>query len=115
MQLSVYLLSCVFPHYRHRPKSALERGSARVSSRPGTANVEVIEETDENAPEQDPPQILKVEEMPKPPEVEEPKTEDLKLEVHDYLNTFSLLSDCADFSERHKFWRILFCFCQCRN
>ena len=65
--------------YSHRPKSALERGSARVCSRPGTANVEVIEETDENAPtpEPQPPQILKVEEPPP----EEPKEEAPKVEV----------------------------------
>lgn len=39
--------------YRHRPKSALERGGTR--SRPGTGMgmVDAIEETDENAPEPD--------------------------------------------------------------
>lgn len=46
---------------RHRPKSSLERGGTR--SRPGTANP--IEETDENAPEQE---VKKVEEVVKPPE-----------------------------------------------
>ncbi|XP_071138046.1 androglobin-like isoform X11 [Mytilus edulis] len=57
------------PTETHRPKSSLERGGTR--SRPGTANP--IEETDENAPEQE---VKKVEEVVKPPEepvpVEEP-------------------------------------------
>lgn len=48
------------PSYRHRPKSSLERGGTR--SRPATANP--IEETDENAPEQEPPKVEEV----KPPE-----------------------------------------------
>ena len=72
--------NCFLSDCRHRPNSALERGSTRVSSRPGTANVEKIEETDENAPEQDPLQLVNVEEAPKPIEVEAPK-EEPKIEV----------------------------------
>lgn len=37
----------------HRPRSAIERGSTRVSSRPGTANVAAIEEADENVQDVD--------------------------------------------------------------
>ena len=44
----------------------IERGSTRVSSRPGTANVTAIEETDENVQESDThrtPQITKGDEL----------------------------------------------------
>ncbi|KAL8581512.1 hypothetical protein ACOMHN_042905 [Nucella lapillus] len=63
------------PTDTYRPRSSLERGGTR--SRPGTGNVESIQETDENAPEPEKvkaeappaqPDVLMVEETPKEPE-----------------------------------------------
>lgn len=65
-----------FQKISHRPKSSLERGSTR----PVTANVEAIEETDETVPE------------PEPEPVETPKPEDIpRVEVTVCNHTYDLI------------------------
>ena len=79
----------------HRPKSSLERGQSRLCSRPGTANVNPIDEDEEYMPEPEnessisTQQVLKLESTsatddhppPSEPHVEVKKTKSKRLSV----------------------------------